>query len=69
MKSHTLEDQEMETFMQELLALLQTNQDNIYEVLEAIEDEEGVAQKVQHGGSHALSVSVKCRIAALCRIK
>jgi hypothetical protein len=54
MHSHLLEEEEMESFMQELLALLQTSLDvaDICEVLQAIEEK--APQIAKPGTSHAL---------------
>jgi hypothetical protein len=58
MSSHLLDDEEMESVMQELVVLLQTSQDvaDIYQELQDIEDEEEVAQRVQHGGLQAIDM-------------
>jgi hypothetical protein len=58
MNSHLLDDEEMESVIQQLLALLQTSQDvaNIYQELQEIEDEEEVAQRVQQGVLQAIDV-------------
>jgi hypothetical protein len=59
MNSHLLEDEEKESVMQELHALLHTSEGvaDIYEELQAIEEEEEVAQRVQHGTSLATEVN------------
>jgi hypothetical protein len=58
MNCHLLDDEEMGSVMQELLALLQISEDvaNIYQKLQEIEDEEEVAQRVQHGALQAIDV-------------
>jgi DNA mismatch repair ATPase MutS len=58
MNSHLLDDEKMESVMQELVALLQTSQDvaDIYQELQDIEDEEKVTQRVQYGALQAMDV-------------